>query len=227
MRPYVLFLGALFILSCSAGEGQGEKHVYWVNSSMASCIGRAPSKCLQVQQSDTMDPLAWVSFRASIEGFEYEPGYFYKIVIRERKPGTVKPEEHAPSPAYTLVEILEKRPDMKFRINGTWQLLKIREEAVPAQSDQITPPLLEIDVGEMRYRGNDGCNNFNGGFVEITEQKIRFGIAAATRKMCQDMHIPDLLNSTLPEVFRWQIEDNILHLFDADGMELMQLIKSE
>ena len=100
----------------------------------------------------------------------------------------------------------EKIQDQKLRINASWTAI-------------------EINVGEMRYMGNDGCNNFNGGIIELDESIIRFGISAATRMMCMDMEIPDLFNTSLPEVLNWEIKENKLYLRDADGKEVMLLKK--
>ena len=114
-----------------------------------------------------------------------------------------------------------------IRINDIWVADLIQGESLELGTDGITLPRLEINVGEMRYTGSDGCNNFNGGLIELDEHTIRFGLAAGTRMMCTNMKIPDLFNTTLPEVMNWKIKDNRLHLFDAEGKELMQLKKSD
>jgi heat shock protein HslJ len=225
MKQFLFLFGSIILLSCSAGDKLGEKHVYWINSTKAPCVGRAPTSCLQVQKSENLDPSAWKSFQSSIIGFEYEPGYIYKIVVKERHLDPAELPADVSSIEYTLVEILEKREDMKMRINDIWEALQIREESILTKMEGISPPQLEIHVGEMRYMGNDGCNNYNGGIIELDETTIRFGIAAGTRMMCPDMHIPELFNSSLPEVQSWEIKENRLHLFNAEGKEVMQLKK--
>ena len=223
MKYLFLLLSTAVFLSCSGGTRQTEKYLYWVNSTRVSCVGMAPAKCLQVQKSETPDPAAWEPFHATITGFEYEPGFLYKLVVKERH---LDPAD-ASAIEYTLVEILEKKEDLKLRINDIWVADLIRGEALVLGTDGVTLPRLEINAGEMRYMGSDGCNNFNGGIIELDEQNIRFGIAAGTRMMCMDMNIPDLFNTTLPEVTGWKIRESTLHLFDARGKELMQLKKSD
>lgn len=114
---------------------------------------------------------------------------------------------------------------MKLRVNDIWAAIVINGETLVADTVSLSLPQLEINVGEMRYKGSDGCNNFNGGIIELDKKTIRFGVAAGTRMMCMDMKIPDLFNRTLPEVMTWEIKKNRLHLFDTDGNELMQLKK--
>jgi heat shock protein HslJ len=217
----------VFILSCSAGDKQGEKHVYWVNSSMASCVGMAPSRCLQVQKSEILDPDAWESFHASIKGFKYEAGYIYKIVVKERHLDPADLPADASSIEYTLVEILEKTQDLKFRIQDVWQLSQIMESTGLADVKSSSLPQLEINVGEMSYHGTDGCNRFSGGIAQLDDRSIRFGISAGTRMMCQDMKVPDLFNATLPQVSSWEINENVLYLFNTSNEKLMQLKRAD
>ena len=119
----------------------------------------------------------------------------------------------------------EKIQDQKLRISASWTAIEINGEVLQTKADGKVLPQLEINVGEMRYMGNDGCNNFNGGIIELDESIIRFGISAATRMMCMDMEIPDLFNTSLPEVLNWEIKENKLYLRDADGNEVMLLKK--
>ena len=225
MKHLFFLLGAIFLLSCSAGDKNQDQHIYWVNSTKVSCVGLAPEKCLQIQKSDTLESIAWESFHAPIQGFEYEAGYIYKIVVKETQLDPADLPADASSIEYTLVEILEKRLDLKLRINDIWVAIEINGDTLLADDQGLSLPQLEINVGEMRYIGHDACNNYNGGIIELDEHTIRFGVAAGTMMMCPDMTIPDLFNESLPEVRTWEIEENILQLFDADGREVMLLKK--
>jgi len=182
-------------------------------------------KCLQIQKSETLDPSIWESFHESIQGFEYQAGYIYKIIVKESQPDSADLPADASSIEYTLVEILEKRQDLKLRINDIWIAIEINGETLLSEGDSLPLPQLEINVGEMRYMGSDACNNFNGGIIELDDSTIRFGIAAGTRMMCMDMETPDLFNATLPEVLSWKINENMLKFHDADGKEVMLLNK--
>ena len=225
MRHLFFLIGTIFFLACSAGDKKQDQYVYWVNSTKVSCVGLAPTKCLQIQKSETPDPSAWESFHGSIQGFDYQAGYVYKIVVKENHLDPANLPADASSIEYTLVEILEKRQDLKLRINDIWVAIEIKGEILPSEEDGFSLPQLEINVGEMRYMGNDACNSYNGGIIELDDQTIRFGIAAGTRMMCMDMKIPDLFNASLPEVLTWEIQENKLQLFDADGKEVMLLKK--
>jgi heat shock protein HslJ len=227
MRKIIIILISLSFLSCRAGGKQGEPYVLWVNSSMTSCVGKAPEKCLLVQKADTMDPEAWDTFHAVIEGFEFEAGYFYKILVKEDRLGAAELAEDVSTITYTLVEIIEKKQDMKFLVQGAWSLLQLNDVVLPDRTEGYATPRLEILVGDMRYLGNDGCNNYQGGIIELDERVIRFGVNAATRMLCENMEIPDLFNASLSGIRTWEVRDNMLHLFQTEGKEVMQLIKTD
>ena len=147
--------------------------------------------------------------------------------MKERKLDPADLSADASSIEYTLVEILEKRQDMKFRINDTWVAVKIKGEPILAAKEGISSPQLEIHVGEMRYMGTDGCNNYHGVSREREEHTVRGGVTAMTRMMCEEMKIPDLFNTSIPEIVAWEIKENKLQLFDAEGKEVMLLEKSD
>jgi heat shock protein HslJ len=113
-----------------------------------------------------------------------------------------------------------KDPDPEAALKGRWVAAHIAGEALEGTKGL---PELEIQVEEKRYSGTDGCNNYMGGLIELDEESIRFGVAAGTRMACPDMRIADLFNRTLPEVRSYQRMEGSLHLYDADGKEIMVL----
>jgi heat shock protein HslJ len=117
--------------------------------------------------------------------------------------------------------------DMPLKLNDTWEVLVIDGETLMAETEGRSLPQLEIHSEEMKYTGSDGCNNIMGGIAELDKETIHFGLTAGTRMICLDMEIPDLFNRTLPEVHAWEIKQNRLHLFDADGNERMQLMRAD
>ncbi|MEN8228191.1 MAG: DUF4377 domain-containing protein [Bacteroidota bacterium] len=230
MRMLTIIIGTMFLMACGGlNKSNPNRHVYWVNSTKVPCVGAGPMQCLQVQKGEIPDPAAWQSFFSPINGFEYQPGYIYKIVVEEKQLDPAEVPADGSSIAYTLVRILDKQQDMRLRINDIWVAENIQGEAVVLDPDvdPLRLPRLEVKVGEMKYSGNDGCNNLMGNVIELGEKRIRLGVAAGTRMMCPDMKISELFNQTLPEVTSWEIKENKLYLFDAQGNALMQLRKTD
>lgn len=122
---------------------------------------------------------------------------------------------------------LEKNDDSRILLNDNWVVVSINGSAIclDPETDGIEAPTMEINLDNMQYMGSDGCNRFTGGISSLEEKSISFGIAAGTRRMCQDMLIPDQFNSALPLITSYKYEGMTLSLFDEKGHELIQLKK--
>jgi heat shock protein HslJ len=205
----------ILIISCATQKQTTSKpQIYWVNSLKVSCTGIAPMQCLQVQKSKTIEKGKWLNFYSPIEGFKFETGYMYKLSVAEEKinPGQVPAD--GSSIKYMLVEVLEKKPDPKFRIHDIWALEAIDGQTVerPDENDRMQIPSIEINLTEMRIMGTDGCNNFFGPVKNIEDDELTFGTLGATMKMCFNMDIPDKFNTAMNKVVKYKI-DNLKSLF--------------
>ncbi len=99
----------LLMASCQPSKsGEQDIHTYLVNSSRVPCTGVAPMQCLQVRKGEDPD---WQLFYSDIEGFEYEPGYLYRLRVREEKRDPESVPADASSIRFVLVEVVEKKPD--------------------------------------------------------------------------------------------------------------------
>lgn len=76
----------------------------FIKESYADCEGEGPMKCLQVREKES-DP--WTLHYSAIEGFPYEEGYKYEIVVSAET--KANPPQDAPSRRYHLVEIVSKQ----------------------------------------------------------------------------------------------------------------------
>lgn len=228
MKQFFPMLMTCLLLTCACTSQSGpDEHVYWVNSLKVPCEGVAPAHCLQVYKGETLDPSEWKFFHGPIDGFEFEAGYVYKLLVKERELDQADVPADASSIEYILVRILQKEQDKRLVLNDIWVLEKLKGKTINRgiDNDQLKMPQLEFHVGEMRYTGTDGCNNIFGGILELNEKTLRFGIGAGTRMMCQHMEVPDEFNRTIPQVNSYEVKDLKLHLLDADGIELMQFQK--
>ncbi len=223
-----LFLAILFLtISCTSHKAKDtNSFIYWVNSTKSTCSGSGNRHCLLVQKGDTINPENWQLFYSKIEGFEFEPGYIYKLKVSEKQ---VKKEDvpaDASSIEYTLIKVLEKRQDMRLRINDIWVLEAVEGEAInPSRKGKI--PRIEFNVAKMKIMGTDGCNNFIGSIKKLETKAIEFGPIAGTKKLCPSMKIPDKFNSLLSKTAAYKIEKNKLALLDASGKVLFSFKKTD
>ncbi|MCE4564288.1 META domain-containing protein [Maribellus sp. CM-23] len=224
MKQLITFGIILLFTACSTLKS-GNGSIYWVNSYEVDCVGVGPMKCLQVQKGKQLNKNEWQNFYTQIEGFEYEPGYVYKLRIKEEKLKNVPAD--ASSIKYILEEVIEKKEDPRWNLNGNWDALKINGSIIklPRIRGAGTIPQLNIDMLEGRISGTDGCNNFTGTLQQITDNEINMGPLAQTRKMCPDMTIATAFMEALNKATHYTVFDTKLVLKDAAGNELLEFTK--
>lgn len=120
----VMFAGAVLTACASTSQDQV---VLKVASSQADCIGVAPQKCLLVQEVADSKAIAngeWEFFYSNIEGFDYEPGYEYTLLINKAQ------REHVPadrsSIIYRLAKVVDKTAKTSANLPKTLSMTKIR-----------------------------------------------------------------------------------------------------
>ncbi|MEO0505601.1 MAG: META domain-containing protein [Bacteroidota bacterium] len=107
------------------------------------------------------------------------------------------------------------------RIHDIWSAVRI--EGFPTNR-MVTVPRLEVNTKEMKIYGNDGCNDYFGSIDSLTKDKITFGAIGSTRKMCQDMDIPNRYMNALNKSNNYNFDDNLLIITDTDNNEVLAFI---
>ncbi len=81
-----------------------------VNSYTVDCIGEMEGTCLLVQEGDMIGTENWEYFYFvdSIEGFNYEPGFVYGLLVKKIE--VENPPADGSSVRYKLVSIISKEP---------------------------------------------------------------------------------------------------------------------
>ncbi len=113
--------------------------------------------------------------------------------------------------------------EMNMAINDIWVAETFFGERYEPNGSKT--PQMEIHIKEMRFAGNDGCNNLSGSIKKLDNSNLVFGNSASTKMACQDMLIPERYQNVLLETRTYKIEKLRLYLFNADGTELMVLKK--
>ena len=96
------------------------------------------------------------------------------------------------------------------RLNDIWVLESIKDLQANEKNYMKGLPTLEINIKEMRFSGNGGCNSFNGKF-ESEGNNIKFGPAATTRMMCPGNYESEFLTA-LSNADSFKIENSRLYL---------------
>lgn len=99
-RLILLLLFVFLFTSCNFDKTEQ----ITVASQKADCIGVAPQKCFLIK---TKNDRSWQYFSAPIEGFAYEPGNEYILMVKRK---TIKePTTDQPSFKYVFVKEITKK----------------------------------------------------------------------------------------------------------------------
>ena len=225
LRTLILFGLTSILFSCSNESKQDSELTYWVNSYKTSCVGVTPMSCLLVQKGDTLKEHAWKNFYDKIEGFEYRPGYIYKLKVKEEQKPKNEIAADASSIKYTLIKLLEKKQDLRFRLNDIWVLQEVYGEDISTFTTskvvEKKEPYIEINIVRNTIIGYDGCNRINGMLASATDKDLKFGNILATRMMCQDMDLSNKFNDALIFVRHYTVENKKLYLKNKDDKTIM------
>lgn len=230
MKFALLSLGLMLMCSCASQKsgyqpGSSQGTIFWINSTQVDCMGVGPMQCLLVQRREVIDEEEWALFYDGIEGFEFEPGYRYKLLIKT----DTLPQEQVPADGssirYTLLEVLEKTQDSRLRLHDIWALTHIDGQPIKEPMEGMERPRLEIQVAAMKAMGTDGCNGFNGGIQTLTESALVFGPLASTMMMCPDMSLANPFNRAMREVQAYQLKGLELILKREDSKEILRFRK--
>lgn len=199
--------------------------IYGVNSYRVPCVGVGPMSCLQVRR-ETTGETEWQNFYSQIRGFDYEPGFLYRIRVRE----TRLPAEQVPADAssirYELIEIMEKSRDPRLAIHDIW-VLKRLGDAVPELAGSQPAPYVEFNIPRSEYIGTGSCGSFRGDILHVDAAELRLGPAVdlADDEDCKDDPVLAEFSARLASTAGWRRSGLSLVLSDAAGATVLTLRK--
>lgn len=215
MKILLSILSILLFQTCQPDSNPNNELIIWVNSAKVECTGVRKMTCMQIQKSEVLDfSKDWELFYSQIEGFDYIPGYLYKLKIKTE---TIEnPPADGSSIKYTLIEILEKNQDTRYNIHDIYVLKSINEKEFDS-SLLNKQPSLEINITKMQIFGNNGCNNFSGSISFLNGNNISFGPIRETKMMCENMEVPNLFSEGIAKTKSFIKNSEGLHLINDTG----------
>jgi heat shock protein HslJ len=95
-----------------------------------------------------------------------------------------------------------------------WNLAELNNEKIQLPGPQV--PHLRFETEKVT--GNDGCNNFFGGY-SLDRNSLEFGMLASTRMACPQIEDFDMeFNRMISATTRYRITGNKLELFENDEL---------
>ena len=220
----ILLLFSVIAVSFSCTKKNQDLKTFWVNSYKKECDAGAGKKmCLLTSDEKKLSSeIEWRFFYSSIKGFEYKPGYFQQIKVKETKLDAKKVPADASSISYELVEVLKEKRDERFALNDIWALEKISGKLL---SEKPKQPRLEINLSKMQILGFDGCNNYAGKIEKFSADEITFTRIGSTKKMCTHIKLAQDYTQALQQTKSFKKEKLSLYFFDKNDEEVLQFKK--
>ena len=196
-----------------------EKTVY-IGPSLVDCAGVAPQKCMQVKESPASD---YTLYYSQIEGFDYEEGYEYTLVVREVK--IENPPADAPDRKWVLVSVASKVPapaspavELPTPVYGLDWYLNDNGEQAPI----LTGTQVNLQFSQDQLGGNAGCNSYSAPF-KLDGDQISIGSITATMMACAEpvMQQESAYLATLEKAASVSISDEVLTFSDAQGTVIL------
>lgn len=201
---------------------EGEMKTIYVGPGLVDCVGVAAQKCMLVKENPEGE---YSLFYDQIEGFEYEGGFEYKLVILEQQ--VEDPPADASSIKWILVRVESKEPageEGAVQLEGIEWVLNSYLNQEGELVEPIPDTFTSANFKDGQVNGNASCNGYFGGY-EVDGNSISIGPLASTEMFCgsppgvMDQEMAFL--SAMGSAAEYKIEADQLMLLDASGETLL------
>jgi heat shock protein HslJ len=190
-----------------------------IGPQLVDCVGEGPRQCMQVKYEPDED---WQFFYNQIEGFDYQPGYRYTLLVERLE--QQDPPAGGSSLRYVLVDVIDKIEELKVNAGDlpgtTWVLNGYGNLSQTQGVLEKVVVSLEYDPETGQLSGSSGCNRYFGDVVVDGDQlTFSAGPMGMTRMACSDpiMKQEAAFIELLGRATRFAIQDGMLFLFtDSD-----------
>jgi heat shock protein HslJ len=167
----------LALLGCSSSAPVERQLI--IAPAPVACAGDPPSTCLNVREPNGD---VWLMRFDEIEGFAYEPGYTYRLVVAEPPLSA----EQAVVPQLTLVRLLSEEPttraDASPLARYAWRLQSISGSAAGRDWSQSEITAAFHVVGGW-IDGFAGCDRYLGALA-VNGEKLTISAPETSRELC-------------------------------------------
>ncbi|MEZ0006457.1 heat shock protein HslJ [Flavobacterium sp. 28YEA47A] len=181
-----------------------------VKENTVPCMGVAPMDCMQVKEGNAKQ---WSNFYSTIEGFNYQPGYEYKLkVIKTKREGNIPMDVSAYT--YRLKKLVSKK--QVKTIDAGYLNKKMVLSQINGKTMSNGKVYLTIDNTKNSIYGKSGCNRFNAGY-QLNGNQIQINLLMGTLMACdpESMQLEQEFKTTIEKKnFEIHTEKNTVHFKD-------------
>lgn len=229
LRNTILVAALALLNACATSSNSTSKTtntateaIYWVNGKKSDCVGVGKQNCLEIQKGNVKTANNWRLFYDSIDGFNYEEGYVYKLLVKEED--ALKPvAADASLKNYKLLKVMQKEYEPKLLLNNKWTLVELRNAPVIGEN----VPFIEFNLDLRKMSAGDGCNTLVGEIKSVMDEKINLGNVISTRKICQEMELANQYGPLLSQINSYKIENQKLIIYDGNNSEILAFKRAD
>ena len=199
----------------------GEVSTLYVAPMMVECETTEIYKCLLVADSPDGE---YRPFYGKINGFDYEEGYQYTLLVEEM--AMDEPPSDAPAGVWDLLAVTRKEPAAavsaapeQTALEGTLWMLTSLADADGQMQAALAGSEVSATFQDGRVVGNAGCNNYTANYT-LDGNMLVIGPTATTMMACISVELSAqeaaYLNA-LAEVAEYQVSGETLTLLDGAG----------
>ncbi len=183
----------------------------YIGPQRIECEGEGPQLCYQYKENPDDD---WLLYYNEIDGFDYEEGYVYELVVAESN--VSDPPAGGSSVQLTLVDVVSKT-EPPPNLNDTIWIANSLNGQPPLEGSELTLGLFNGQV-----IGSAGCNRFSGRY-ETSGESFTFGPLATTGVPCPQILLQQQVAylETLASVASFQVADEQLLFMDENGESIL------
>jgi heat shock protein HslJ len=220
-RIIALIIIGFAFTACTNNQTEDKNTIsLWINSQTVDCVGVGPMKCMQVQESDTIQEGQWQNFYSKIEGFEYEEGFIYHLKVKKEELDPKTLPADASSIKYTLVEQISKEK-APISMDGKWKLISLNMKTI-AIADEAKIPEIKINTAKKNLNGFSGCNRITMSLDLTSDNKIKLQPGIMTRMACPEPNYESDFMQALNQVDSYALSDVRLILYNQEGVEVLR-----
>jgi heat shock protein HslJ len=185
------------------------------------CADGTPGSCLRVTDAEGD---SWITHQGEIEGFTYEPGFTYEVLVEEAS--EVAEIEAAAPPRLRLIRVLSKQESGEAGevLNADlgrsrWLLTAIQPSGHTEADWSASGITAQFDVWGDRVSGFAGCNNYSAALA-LSGDQMQVSQPISTRKACASQTAMALEQEYLERIAKataFVVTDDRLEVSMSDG----------
>lgn len=193
-----------------------------VKENTVPCEGLAPMDCMQVKEGSAK---SWSNFYSAIEGFDYQPGYQYKLkVIKTKRTGNTPADASAYTYQLKKVVYKKKMPNSNttaFYLNKKMVLVQLNGKKNTSGKVYLT-----LDGDRHTISGKSGCSRFNATYKQLAGSSIELSLLMGTMMACdqESMQLEQEFTTAIDKKkFEIHADGNTVHFKDAQTKNLVMI----